>query len=378
MSLRQLVRLLLVEPHQVVQAAVERLIEQQKLPYVLETVASAQEAISRLRQGCCDAVLLDCTGGDGRHGELFQEADHTPLILLVDRTPREAVLGAIRQGAGLCPIDTANHRSWKLLPAVIESLLARRQRHAQQRVGQQFGELAHLQRLAGMNTGAPELAHELSQPLCAIADYAQACRHLAENHLGDSRDEVIDLLGRIAEQADRAGQIIRRVREFVRRADWPRSSVDLNDLIRELVVVLEVEARTHGVCLELALGRSLPKAVVDHIQIQQVITNLVRNAVQAAEGMPPPRRTVIIRTALCAENKLEVAVEDKGTGLQEEDLERWFEPFYTRKADGMGLGLSISRWIVEAHGGRLEAVPGGKQGTIVRFSLPVEGQGDDK
>ena len=300
MSLRQAVRLLLVEPHRPVHAAVERPIERQKLPYVLETAASPQEALSRLRQASCDAVLLD------------------------------------------------------------------------------LGELAHLQRLSGMSTRVPELAHELSQPLCAIADYARACRHLAQNLQGDGREEVVDFVGRIADQADRAGQIIRRLRESARRADCPRSAVDLNHLVRELVVLLEVAARPHDVRIELVLDAGLPRVTIDRIQIEQVITNLVRNAVEAVQGMPQPRRVVTIRTSLAEQGEVAVAVEDNGKGLEEEEAERVFEPFYTRKADGLGLGLWISRSIVEAHGGRLKAAPGAGGGTIFRFNLPVEGEGGQR
>ncbi len=251
------------------------------------------------------------------------------------------------------------------------------QKRAEEEARKRLNQLAHRERLATISDRGSELAHELNQPLSAIAHYARAGRHQARTLKGENRDQVIDLLNRIAEQADRAGEIIRRVREFVRRAECPRSVVDLNDLVRQLVVLLEVETRAHDVGLELALGRSLPKVTIDRIQIQQVITNLVHNAMEATQEMPQRRRTVTIRTSLGAENELEVAVEDKGEGLEEEDVERLFEPFYSRKADGMGLGLAISRSIVEAHGGRLEAAPGAEEGTTLRFTLPIEGEGGE-
>jgi signal transduction histidine kinase len=219
--------------------------------------------------------------------------------------------------------------------------------------------------------GLRELAHELSQPLGAIANFARACRQQVTALSGQGRGDVVDSLDQIVEQAERAGQIVRRVRESIRRGDCPRRPVDLNDLIRRLAVMLEVEARAHEVRLELVLGRSLPEAMIDRLQIEQVITNLAHNAMEAAEGVPRARRTVTIRTSLAAENELEVAVEDWGRGLRQEESQRLFEPLESRKADGLGLGLWISRSIVEAHGGRIQAVPNGQQGTTFRFRLPV-------
>ena len=255
---------------------------------------------------------------------------------------------------------------------------ATNRKQADEEARQRLGQMAHLERLSTVSEMVCELAHELSQPLSAISDYAQAGRHQARSLRGENRDQVIDFLGRITEQADRAGRIVRRVREFVRREDCNRCEVDINDLIRELVVLLEVNARSHDVRLELSLGRSLPKVTIDRTQIEQVIANLVHNAMEAAEEMPQRRRTVRIRTSLDDANGLEVVVVDKGRGLEAEEVERLFEPFYSRKADGMGLGLSISRSIVEAHGGRLEASPNVEQGTTLRFTLPIDGEGGER
>jgi len=133
----------------------------------------------------------------------------------------------------------------------------------------------------------------------------------------------------------------------------------------------------HDVHLQLALGRSLPEVTVDRIQIEQVITNLVRNAMEATQEVPKERRNVTIRTSISTAGGLEVAVQDTGKGLQSEDADRLFEPFYTTKRDGMGLGLSISRSIIEAHGGRLGAGPNADQGTTFRFTLPVDGEGGE-
>ena len=243
---------------------------------------------------------------------------------------------------------------------------------------QRLHVMAHRERLSTAGEMVCELAHELNQPLGAIAGYAQAGGHRARSLKGEDCHELIDFLDRIAEQAERAGRIVRRVREFVRRAECHRCEVDVNNLIHELMALLEVEARSHHVRLKLALDRSLPKVTIDRTQIEQVIANLVRNAVEAAEEMSQRRRTVTIRTSLGSQNRLEVGVEDKGEGLEAAEVQRLFEPFYTSKADGMGVGLSISRSIVEAHGGRLEASPNAEEGTIFRFTLPVGGKGGER
>jgi PAS domain S-box-containing protein len=418
MRLRQAVRSLPVEPHPPVKAAVERLIDRQKLPYVPEAAASQREAVAELplrRMADAAPLLVWTSGPDGRPtffnsrwlefrgrrldeelAEGWPEGVHPEDRPAALRAHATAVGG--RRGCGVeyrlrCHDGQYRwildqHTPHYLLDGTFAGhvcwcLDTTEQKRAEEGARQRLCQLAHVQRVSTLNNMACELAHELAQPVSAIADYARACRHQARALKGARRDEVIDFLGRIAEQADRAAEILRRVRESVRRADCRRQAVDLNNLIRNLAVLLELEARSHKVCLELALGGapacgSPPKAMIDPIQIQQVITNLVRNALEAAEAMPPQRRTVTIRTSLCTENELEVAVEDSGPGLQPEDSKRWFEPFYTRKPDGLGLGLPISRWIVEAHGGRLEAVPGAEQGTTLRFILPVDGEGGQR
>lgn len=249
------------------------------------------------------------------------------------------------------------------------------QRRAEEASRRRLDALAHVERLSTMGEMVSGLAHELNQPLAAIANYAQACHHSVGDLEGENRHVLLDSLERIADQADRAGRIIRHLREFVRRPESNRSAVNINDLVRDVAVLLEVEMRSHDVRLELALGRSLPAVTVDRIQIEQVITNLVRNAVEAVREMPREQRTVTIHTSIRTPGMLEVAVEDTGKGPQVKDLEELFEPFYTTKANGMGLGLSISRSIVEAHGGRLEAVPNADQGTTLHFTLPFQSEG---
>jgi two-component system sensor kinase FixL len=248
-------------------------------------------------------------------------------------------------------------------------------RRAEEQAQQRLNELAHVARLSTMGEMVSGLAHELNQPLSAITNYAQFCRHRLQQWRGKNRDEVRDAIDQIAEQAGRASEIIRRLREFIRREPSHRASADINELVRDVAALLQVQIRLQSVRLELLLGDSLPKVYVDRIQIEQVVTNLVSNAIEALGDDPQRPRSVTIRTARGPANVLEVSVVDTGRGLPTADVSRLFEPFYTSKPGGMGLGLSISRSIVEAHGGRLEAAHNPHGGATFRFTLPVHAEG---
>jgi C4-dicarboxylate-specific signal transduction histidine kinase len=237
--------------------------------------------------------------------------------------------------------------------------------------------MAHIGRLSTMGEMVSGLAHELNQPLSAIANFARASLYRVRSMAGDELDEVAESLEQIAGQADRAGAIIRHLRGFVRRADAERTDVDVNQLVREISVLLEVDARLHEARLALVLDESLPTLIGDRVQLEQVIANLVRNALEAMNETPPAKREVTIATAGLPNGGVEVAVRDRGSGCRNGDADRWFDPFYTTKPSGMGLGLSISRSIVESHGGRLDALPNPEGGSIFRFRLPLRAEGNE-
>ncbi len=186
----------------------------------------------------------------------------------------------------------------------------------------------------------------------------------------------MESIEQISLQADRAGQIIRRLRDFVRRADSSRSRENINDLVDNVLRLLEMEARAHNIRMEKALAADLPQVAVDRVQIEQVITNLVKNALEATRDLSAEPHLVTLRTEINAEGMLQVSVIDNGKGIEVEELNQIFEPFYTTKQSGMGLGLSISRSIVEAHGGRLEAARNAKRGMTFRFTLPIAAEGE--
>jgi signal transduction histidine kinase len=215
----------------------------------------------------------------------------------------------------------------------------------------------------------------LNQPLAAIANFAQACQYRLRKSSVKDHSTILESIEQISIQADRAGQIIRRLRDFVRRADFSHSQENINDLVDDVLGLLQIEARAHNIHLEKALAGGLPPVAVDRIQIEQVITNLVKNALDATCDLAPVRRCVTVRTEMNAQGMLEVSVIDAGKGIAAEQLSQVFEPFYTTKQSGMGLGLSISRSIVEAHGGRLEAARNPHKGMTFRFALPIAAQG---
>ncbi len=230
--------------------------------------------------------------------------------------------------------------------------------------------LAHVARLGAMGEMAAGIAHELNQPLAAIATYTQAVQRLVSAGEMDE-DELGDVLSRVAGQAQRAGQVISRLRKFVRRGVIERRLQGLNQLIRDILTLAEPGARDHGVSLILDLDEGIPAVQVDGVQVQQVILNLIRNATDAVFAAGKPNPTVTLKTRLGEGDEVILEVEDNGPGIPEETARRLFEPFFTTKDEGMGLGLPLSRSIVEAHGGHLryQARPGG--GSIFTIHLPA-------
>ncbi|MEM1097515.1 MAG: PAS domain S-box protein [Planctomycetota bacterium] len=242
-------------------------------------------------------------------------------------------------------------------------------------------ELAHATRLTTMGELASGLAHELNQPLAAISNYAAgALNRLDADDMGGDRVVAVarDALERVRSQASRAGAIIKRLRAFVNRRTAQRSSVDVNELIREVVALNEADPRTGQVQLELRLADGLPLCRLDTIQIEQVVLNVVRNAMDAFEDQPLARRRIAIETRELIEGNrtdaagwVAVSVADTGGGLSDEQLLQLFDPFFTTKPQGMGLGITISQSIVEAHGGRMTAERNAEGGLTITLRLPV-------
>lgn len=237
-------------------------------------------------------------------------------------------------------------------------------------------KLAHVGRIGAMGEIATNIAHEVNQPLTAIASYAQACRRMLDMQT-DPR-ELSVIVDKIAEQALRGGMIIERLREFIRGRRNARELADINDVVRQISDLCRIEADRRRATIELRLAPDLPRVPMDRVQIQQVIFNLISNAIEAMEQASEPRREVEIATRLDAKGDVVLVVSDTGPGVSDETAQRLFEPFFTTRETGMGMGLPICLTIVEAHGGKLTVSRDRPAGVAFSFNLPVPQNQSDR
>jgi two-component system, LuxR family, sensor kinase FixL len=251
--------------------------------------------------------------------------------------------------------------------------LSERQK-TEQRVHELQSELVHISRLTAMGEMASALAHELNQPLSAIANYLKGSRRLLEGRTDEPIATVRDAVDRAAEQSLRAGQIIRRLRDFVARGESERQVESIKKVVEEASALALVGAKDLGVRVMFKLDPAADLVLADKVQIQQVMLNLMRNAIEAMEQTQ--RRELVVSVAPTDDQMVLVNVADTGSGISEEVLLHLFQPFITSKRHGMGVGLSISRTIIESHGGRIwaEANPGG--GTVFKFTLRMVSEED--
>jgi two-component system sensor kinase FixL len=242
--------------------------------------------------------------------------------------------------------------------------------HAEVETRQLQERLTHFSRLSTMGEMAAGLAHEINQPLSAIATYSQACQRLLRQTEPDIPD-IVAALEQINAQALRAGEVIRRLRNFVKNREVKREWVNCERLLDDLRTLAETDARLHNVHLRIDADAGLPAVHADSIQLQQVVLNLVRNAIDATIECPEDRREIVLMARGSGEGDIQITVADRGSGLTPDAEEQLFNPFFTTKASGTGLGLAISRSIIRAHGGRLWHTSNGPVGTCFHFTLPA-------
>ncbi len=238
-----------------------------------------------------------------------------------------------------------------------------------ERLRQLESDLAHMNRLSMMGELAASLAHEITQPIAAARNNARAALNFLDKQPPDL-GEVREALGCVVGDADRAGQIIDRIRDHIKKAPPRKHRFDLNEAINEVVVLARSAIAENGVSIQTRLSEGLAPVEGDRVQLQQVILNLILNAAEAMSAVDEGARELLISSEQSRTNGVLVAVRDSGPGIDPEHIERVFDAFYTTKSSGVGMGLSICRSIIDAHGGRLWADANEPRGAVFRFTLP--------
>jgi PAS domain S-box-containing protein len=243
-------------------------------------------------------------------------------------------------------------------------------RESEQRYREAQMELLHANRVAVIGQLTASIAHEVSQPTTAVVASAQAALRWLDRQPPEL-DQVRHALARVVQNGIRAGDVIERIRDLIKKKPPRMDCLEINGIIREVIEFTRTEAATNCVSVQTEFSERLPKGVGDRVELQQVVVNLILNAIEAMSRTTESRRELLIRTTKAGSKGILVAVMDSGPGLLPASHERLFEPFYTTKPDGLGIGLSICRSIIEAHGGQLWARANEPRGTIFQFTVPT-------
>ena len=381
-------------------------------------VTNGAAALAWLAQQLPRLMLLDYSLPDMRGEQLLERIEalgiRVPFMVATGHGSESVAVEMMKRGA--CDYLVKGATFMKLLPAVVDQALERvrqadrlsqaeeqlRQAHedlenrvqlrtaelaevnrrlrvemeerrrAEEQVQSHQAELAHVARLSTVGEMVAELAHELNQPLSAISSYAQACKRLLSPGSPDQTEELLASLNQVGEQADRAAEIIRRLRRFVKKTKPVQVVVDLNALIHDVTELMNIDARRASAEVAFELAQPLPPVVGDRIQLEQVLVNLMRNGFEAMrESQHGPRR-LTIRTSSDGRQDITVDVSDNGAGIVPAEIDRVFDRFFTTKTDGMGMGLPISQSIIKNHGGRLWVTPNADRGSTFHFTLPID------
>jgi PAS domain S-box-containing protein len=318
--------------------------------------------------------LMEITAEDDR------EATRSQIARLLDGTQREYHQqkryersdGRVVWANASVSLIPATESTAPLLLGIVEDVTERKE--AQEGLARAQAELARVMRITAMGELAASIAHEVNQPLTAVLTNAEACLNwLAAEpaNLHEARGAV----QRIVRDAGSARDVVARIRGFLQRGEACRTRVQIDEVIGEVTDLVQGEVRTHGVSIRGEVAADLPPVFADRVQLQQVILNLVMNAIEAMHNVAPGQRVLEVTAAVCGPDAVRVAVRDSGAGLDPQHRDRIFDAFYTTKPQGIGMGLAISHSIVEAHGGRLWATPNDGPGETFQFTLPVQTPG---
>ena len=278
-----------------------------------------------------------------------------------------------------CPMDRSSTCKVLASPTATESsdlefvgtvMDITERRHAEEALRNAQAELARVARLTTMGELVASIAHEINQPLAAVATNGDACLRWLNRDKPDL-DEARDAASRVVRDAHRAGEVIRSLRALTKKSGPQLTRLDIHDAIEEVLALTRGELQRHGVVLHTDLAAGDRPVLGDRVQLQQVLLNLIMNGIQAMAAVTDRRRELTVSVARAEPDRVQVAVEDTGPGLDPAIAQRIFEPFFTTKSDGLGMGLSICRSIIEAHGGHLWASPRAPHGTAFHFTIPI-------
>jgi C4-dicarboxylate-specific signal transduction histidine kinase len=248
----------------------------------------------------------------------------------------------------------------------------RERQRAEEALQKAQAELAHVARVMTLGELTASISHEVNQPIAAVVTNGQVCLRLLA--LETPRpDDVRTTVERMVRDARRASEVIQRIRALAKRTEPQMVSLDINDVIREAILLVQREVLSHGVSLRTELASALPPVLGDRVQLQQVVINLLINGVEAMAPVTDRPRDMLIRSQQPEAGQVHVSVQDSGIGIDSETAERLFSAFFTTKPSGMGMGLSISRSIIRAHGGRLWVSPNPDHGAAFQFTVPING-----
>ena len=328
---------------------------------------SADEALEQ------NVKILMPTPYRENHDGYLQRYMHTGELHIIGIG--RVVVGRRKDGSTF-PMELAvgemNSGNRRFFTGFIRDLTERQKTEA--RLQELQSELVHISRLTAMGEMASTLAHELNQPLSAISNYLKGSRNLLEGRSDENSTTIRNALDRAADQAMRAGQIIRRLRDFVSRGETERRAESISKLVEEASALALVGVKDRGIHVQFKFDPSVDLVLADRVQIQQVLLNLIRNAMDAMETSH--ERDLRIAITPIDKGYIRISVIDTGSGIAPEVAKQLFQPFVTTKRDGMGVGLSISRTIVEAHAGQIWVEQNPSGGTIFHFTLPAVTDGD--
>jgi signal transduction histidine kinase len=346
--------------------------------YEVEAVPDGQAALDAARARRPDLILTDVMmprlDGFGLLQAIRTDGAlrDVPVILLSARAGEEAKVGGLEAGADDYLLKPFSAR--ELIARVDANLqLARLRREtgeSERRYRQTQAELARVTRVITLGELTASIAHEVYQPLAAVDTDARACRNWL-NRATPDLDEARGCLEMIMEASNRACEVIGRIRTLAKKAEVERVAVGVNDVIKEVIALVQGELSSHLVSLQLELAPTLPTIMADRVHLQQVVMNLVMNGIEAMQSVTDRPRQLVIQSSLEETHQVHISVTDSGVGISTENAGRLFEAFFTTKSSGMGMGLSICRSIIEAHGGGLWVTPNVPFGATFEFTLPV-------